>query len=132
MRPASIGFLVIALAATGCSIAPRPPEPDPIAATTRQEGQLALPDVAMTAACVWQEMPGSIAMLRQSGAAVRPILAIALPGYRPDYALVLQRQADGPVAWRVLVNDTGSEAGAVAQALDRALANCAARLGGMT
>jgi hypothetical protein len=132
MRPASVGSLLIALAAIGCAIAPPPPEPDPIAANYRQEGQLALPDVAMTAACVWQEMPGSIVTLRQSDAAVRPILSIAWPGHRPDYALVLERQADGPVAWRVLVNDTGSEAGAIAQALDRALADCAARLGGVT
>jgi hypothetical protein len=127
----AVGFAppLLALSVAGCSIAPRPPEPDPVQGAYRQEGQLVLPDPTQLAACVSQEVPLTIVELRQAGAAVRPAPGTAPAGDRPDFALVLEQRQSGPVAWRLLVAETGPAAGAVAQALDRALGDCDARLG---
>ena len=127
MRPAG---LLLPLAILGCSIPPPPPEPDPFPVGYRKDGQLTPPDAAQAASCVSQQVPGSIVELRRDGPAVRPAPGTVEPGRRPDYALLLRRQDQGVVAWHLLVAETGPAAAALAQDLNRALADCAARLGG--
>lgn len=126
MRPLAPILTMLLLSAAGCAIAPPPPEPDPIQGATREAGQLRLPDPVLAAACISHGVPASIVELRRSGAAVRPA-----PG-RPDFAVVLDRPQDGRVDYRVLVGEAGPEASGLAWGLGRALADCAARLGGMT
>ncbi|MDO9707921.1 hypothetical protein [Paracraurococcus lichenis] len=117
MRPA---VLLLALAAAACSIAPAPPDPDPVAGPPLRQGELAAADPVLAAACVSRGVPGTVVELRREGAAVRPV-AEATP-----VALVLDRQPGGAVAWRLL----GPGAGTVAEALDRALQDCAGGIGG--
>ncbi|WP_431269427.1 hypothetical protein [Dankookia sp. P2] len=120
---------LLALSVAGCSIAPPPPEPDPAQGGYRQEGKLVLPDPAQLAACVSQEVPGTVVVLRQAGAAVRPVAGSVLPGHTPDFALVVDQPPRSPLVWRVLVAESGPAAEPIARALDRALGDCAARLG---
>ncbi|TCZ55425.1 hypothetical protein [Roseicella aquatilis] len=125
------GPVLLLLALAGCAVAPPPREPDPVAVGYRKDGQVALPDAAQAASCVSQLLPNSIVEMRRDGAAVRPAPGTVQPGGRPDYALVLERQDNGALAWHLLVGATGPEAAAVAQDLNRALGDCTARMGGV-
>lgn len=127
MRRAAPILLILAMA--GCAVAPPPREPDPIPVGYRQDGQVALPDAAQAASCVSQALPNSIVEMRRDGAAVRPAPGTVQPGGRPDYALVLERQDNGALAWHLLVAETGPAAAAAAHELNRALFDCKARIG---
>ncbi len=116
------------LAAAGCAIAPRPPSPDPIAGGNRLEGRLEGASPAQAAFCVSQGVPLSYVLLVSDGAAVRPAPG-NWPAIDPGYALTLRR-SEGGVAWLRQVGETAdpSTAAAIADRLDRALADCAPTL----
>jgi len=130
MRPTIPGALppLLALLA-GCAIAPRPPSPDPIRGGIRQEGRLDGASPAEVAFCVSQEVPLSYVLLISDGAAVRPVPGV-WPAIEPGYALTLRR-TDAGTAWLRQVGEAEpSMAAAIADRLDRALADCASAAGG--
>jgi hypothetical protein len=113
----------------GCAIAPRPPSPDPIQGGTRAEGRLDGASPARTAFCVSQGVPLSYVLLISDGAAVRPVPGV-WPAIDPGYALTLRR-AEGGVTWLRQVGDADpATAAAIAERLDRALAECSSVVGG--
>ncbi|MBK1658179.1 hypothetical protein [Paracraurococcus ruber] len=111
--------LPILLLLGACAIAPPPPEADPVAGPPLAQGELAT-DPILVAACVSRAVPGAVVALRRDGAAVAP-----LPALVPDTALVVDRMPQGRVAWRLL----GPPAGPLTEALQRALQDCAGRIG---
>lgn len=113
----------------GCSIAPPPAEPDPIAAVQRRDGEILLPDPAHLAGCVSQQVPLTEVVLRRDGAMVQPVPGAAAPAGPPDYALVIEQRPRAPMAWHLLLARTGPVPEAAAQGLDQALGDCITRLG---
>jgi hypothetical protein len=115
----------------GCAIAPRPPSPDPIQGGVRAEGKLEGAAPAQAAFCVSQAVPLSYVLLISDGAAVRPAPGV-WPAIEPGYAVTL-RQAEGGVAWVRQVGEADpATTAAIAERLDRALAECSSVVGGKT
>ena len=115
----------------GCSIAPRPPSPDPIQGGIRAEGKIDGTGPAQAAFCVSQAVPLSYVSLTSDGAAVRPVPGV-WPAIEPGYAVTL-RQAQGGAAWvRQVGGADPATAVAIAERLDRALAECSSVVGGAT
>lgn len=122
-RTVPAALLLLALAPAGCSVAPRPPSPDPIGGGTRAEGKLDGAGPAQTAFCVSQGVPLSYVLLTSDGAAVRPVPGV-WPAIDPGYALTLRR-AEGGVTWLRQVGEAEpATAAAIAARLDGALAEC--------
>ena len=123
-RAAAPALPLLALLASGCSIAPPPPSPDPIAAapgTGRREGVVAAAGSSEAGFCVSQQVTPSLVLLVPDGVAVRP-LADAAPA---DYALVLRpSEAGGVAASRLVAASDPVAMAAVAERLDQALAAC--------
>jgi hypothetical protein len=105
------------LLAGGCAIAPRPPSPDPIQGGIRAEGKLDGAGPAQAAFCV--------------SPAVRPVPGV-WPAIEPGYAVTLRR-AEGGATWvRQVGGADPATAAAIAERLDRALAECSSVVGGRT
>ena len=119
------------LLAGGCAIAPRPPSPDPIQGGIRAEGKLDGAGPAQAAFCVSQAVPLSYVLLVSDGAAVRPVPGV-WPAIEPGYAVTLRR-AEGGATWvRQVGGADAATAAAIAERLDRALAECSSVVGGRT
>ena len=113
----------------GCAVAPRPPSPDPIQGGARLEGRLAGAGPAQAAFCVSQRVPLSYVLLTSDGAAVRPAPGF-WPAVEPGYAVTLRRSEGGAVWLRQVGEAQPSTAAALADRLDRALAECSSATGG--
>ena len=112
----------------GCSIPPRSPSSDPIEGGTRLEGRLDGASPAQAAFRVSQEVPLSYVLLVSDGAAVR-LAPGTWPAIEPGYALTLRRSEAGATWLRQVGEAEPSTAAALADRLDRALAECAPALG---
>ena len=131
MRAHCPTILAAALLA-GCTIAPPPAPPDLVQqASLREEGQVALPDAAQAAFCASQDLPETLVLLLEDGAAVRPAEGLAGPR-QPPYAMMLTQAEEGVVAWRLLVAEPGPSGPDLMLRLRAVLANCLARLGRTT
>jgi hypothetical protein len=120
---------LLGLVAAGCAIAPQPPSPDPIQGGIRLEGRLDGASPAQLAFCVSQEVPLSYVLLVSDGAAVRPAPGV-WSAIEPGYALTLRR-TDAGTAWLRQVGEVEpATVAAIADRLDRALAECASTAGG--
>ena len=94
----------------------------------RAEGKREAASPAQAAFCASQEVPLSYVLLVSDGAAVRPAPG-TWPAIEPGYALTLRRSEAG-IAWLRQVGEAElSTAAALADRLDRALAECAPMLG---
>ncbi len=112
----------------GCSIPPRSPSSDPIEGGTRLEGRLDGASPAQAAFRVSQEVPLSYVLLVSDGAAVRPAPG-TWPAVEPGYALTLRRSEAGATWLRQVGEAEPSTVAAIADRLDRAVAECAPALG---
>ena len=109
----------------------RPPSPDPIQGGIRAEGKLDGAGPAQAAFCVSQAVPLSYVLLVSDGAAVRPVPGV-WPAIEPAYAVTLRR-AEGGATWvRQVGGADPATAAALAERLDRALAECSSVVGGRT
>ena len=124
MRRVTAAALPLLGLLAGCAIASRPPSPDPIQGGVRLEGRFNGASPAQVAFCVSQGVPLSYVLLISDGAAVRPAPG-TWPAIEPGYALTLRRTEAGTTWLRQVGQAEPSTAAAIADRLDRALAECA-------